>query len=790
MKYIILTALLIASNVYGATLYVDKDNACPGAGTTGNPYCSIANAIAIVAPGDTIRIRDSATPYQETLTITTTGTAANPITVEPDVGNNPTLRNTGNGGGCASFYMLDTDYWTFQNLNFDATGVNSCVWGAFLFHASSRNTTGNKLLNNTFKGWGNSNNGTRGMAAVVISGGANQENVGFYPQNILVQGNTFDTNRMINLQVTHAKNITIKNNEFKNAKCSTDTDFAVNELGIKAIYYSTGLVIDGNTFHDFDAAASCSVSTTVSTMAAYWCDVGGHNATITRNLVYNLDQNGAVGDLNAFTSAFFVEAGCDSHTITNNVIYGIKSAGIYSSYHSLGGAANVYTNNTIYNVNGWGFFLKEGIITIKNNIVKNAGVASMCLGCGSGSPSLITLTEDYNLFDDGGAQTKIGQKNGTVYNLANWRTQCSCDTNSATGDPLFISTTGGSENLALRSSSPAINAGVNLGNPYNGSAPDIGAFETFTVISAEVGEVANNKVVINLGMNINQPVLVTNTTGWATTCGTISSIAITGSAQVTLTLSGNYGGGGNCAFTYTDTTGNATDSALIGNSLKQRLIAITSFTVVDNTGATPSGSVALTHWRAYTLQGATDTAWISLMNCAADFTNCIIAPGARIWVRYKLRNSSGANFAPFNLVTKWRENAGTYYFPSDSFLYGYTCSNDINPSCSPQLNYVRVLGTKATQLGTVISSGTTLTADQLTSDETTNVSCLANYAPTSIPALTLNNSTEAECATAIEVSSSTPVGTVLEMCPYQDGGTALTCATPIKLTVGSYKYVR
>ena len=39
------------------TLFVDDDSPCPGAGTTGNPFCTIVRAVeAAGATGDTIRV--------------------------------------------------------------------------------------------------------------------------------------------------------------------------------------------------------------------------------------------------------------------------------------------------------------------------------------------------------------------------------------------------------------------------------------------------------------------------------------------------------------------------------------------------------------------------------------------------------------------------------------------------------------------------------------------------------------------------------------------------------------
>ena len=114
--------LFVAVPARAAILYVDKDNGCPGTGSTSNPYCSISNAVNAVKAGDTIRIRNAATPYNETIETNKSGTSGSPITVEPDAGHNPTILNNGNGSQCATFWIYDANYWTIQNLNFDATG--------------------------------------------------------------------------------------------------------------------------------------------------------------------------------------------------------------------------------------------------------------------------------------------------------------------------------------------------------------------------------------------------------------------------------------------------------------------------------------------------------------------------------------------------------------------------------------------------------------------------------------------------------------------------------------------
>ena len=80
--------LFVTVPAHATILYVNKDNSCPGTGTTSNPYCSIQNAFNAVAAGDSIRIRGAGTPYDEAAVLTRSGTSGNQIVIEPDTGIN------------------------------------------------------------------------------------------------------------------------------------------------------------------------------------------------------------------------------------------------------------------------------------------------------------------------------------------------------------------------------------------------------------------------------------------------------------------------------------------------------------------------------------------------------------------------------------------------------------------------------------------------------------------------------------------------------------------------------
>jgi hypothetical protein len=78
---VILAALAIALSAVevracGTVVYVNKDNFCPGAGTSVSPYCSIQNALNAAAPGVDIRIRKAASSYHQRLATAPRGRSA------------------------------------------------------------------------------------------------------------------------------------------------------------------------------------------------------------------------------------------------------------------------------------------------------------------------------------------------------------------------------------------------------------------------------------------------------------------------------------------------------------------------------------------------------------------------------------------------------------------------------------------------------------------------------------------------------------------------------------------
>ncbi len=110
-----------------------------------------------------------------------------------------------------------------------------------------------------------------------------------------------------------------------------------------------------------------------------------------------------------------------------------------------------------------------GTLTIRNNIFDNRGLPLLfdwcrgeftaggsLTGCAA-SFQLSGLQADHNLYFGGGATAPDGAATSLVAN------------------PRFVSHP---SDLSLQVGSPAINAGVDVGRPFHGAAPDLGAFES------------------------------------------------------------------------------------------------------------------------------------------------------------------------------------------------------------------------------------------------------------------------------------------------------------------------
>jgi hypothetical protein len=142
-------------------------------------------------------------------------------------------------------------------------------------------------------------------------------------------------------------------------------------------------------------------------------------------------------------------------------------------------------NNIIANCDDPGIRMGTGGIPrqgnlIRNNIIYNCDSSSSYQIFVNPDPANLDNTWQNNLLYKSGVTNLISFK-GVVYDVSGWNARNGTNgdviENNITGDPLFVDAANG--DFHLRSGSPAINAGINIpGLNYNGSAPDIGVYES------------------------------------------------------------------------------------------------------------------------------------------------------------------------------------------------------------------------------------------------------------------------------------------------------------------------
>lgn len=490
--------ILFASNAFAVDVFVDNTASCPGTGATGTPYCSIQNAFTNAVAGHVIKIRTGTGIYSEAALISgKNGTAGNPIVVQPDSGASFILRNNAGPSHNSVMRVLESDYWEFRNMTFDAKGVDP-GWQAIFVQCTTKNCVGIVVDGNTFRNWSSS---SVDWGPNVVSINGCPAALGCSPVRLTtatVTNNTFVDNEGYQINFLRAAG-TISGNTTTGVKCARQNTSDTNSGGIYPVFDSQDLIIENNVMSSFQPLSSCTkTKSAFPVVMGIWCDAGGSNITIRNNRISGINVTGTGG---AIGVGIFVEAGCQGFNVYNNVLYGIfgssASAGIVNSLHGSGvGTVNKYYGNTVSG-STYGMMTKEGVMEMKNNIFANNITAAICHGCTSGSPSTVTLTSDNNLYElVGGVAAEIGGVGNQT--LAQWRTYSGQDAVTISGDPLF--TNEGSDIFTLQSGSPAKSAGATLASPFNTDFTGATRTAPFSMGAYELDDAVRNRAVVIGGL--------------------------------------------------------------------------------------------------------------------------------------------------------------------------------------------------------------------------------------------------------------------------------------------------
>jgi hypothetical protein len=376
-----------------------------------------------------------------------------------------------NGGYIPAIQIGNKSYITIQNINFTAIGIgvksfettagsnynviqncqfNYCQRG-IVFAPGTNGDTGTKILNNYFY---------RDQCAVTmytwsmfgtVTGTAGTTTSCTISSNEMSQVGTVDGTTHWNIGQSDYEGIGIQN--FVNGTISNNYIHDGFQIGLSwynlATRSSANNLIFGNKIQNNGKGAIILV---------------GDNNTTTSNYSFNN---------NKFYNNVFV----------NTAFLGVFSGAVVIYQGTLTTAQNLFVNNTVVG-NTCGVYFPSGnapYFTIENNIVYNSGKYRFVDWSTTTKPA--TLTMDYNLYYEdssnaGGAS--LGWVLSTTRNLSYMQGQ-GIELHSIVGtSPLFLNPA--SYNYNLQSGSPAINAGVNVGLPYSGTAPNIGALGIGSIV--------------------------------------------------------------------------------------------------------------------------------------------------------------------------------------------------------------------------------------------------------------------------------------------------------------------
>lgn len=188
---------------------------------------------------------------------------------------------------------------------------------------------------------------------------------------------------------------------------------------------------------------------------------GTNDGQVLNSRVHDVNSGGNADCIKVYGSDGGVS---QRHIIRGNVVYNCSDDGVDTWLST----NNTIENNTAYHTgydssgnlagDGNGFKLGTG----GNNIVRNN----------------IAVNNSRRGFDDNGGSGNQLWNNIAFGNPLNYREGLILVSSNRTVNPLFVSTDPTSPNfLRLSAGSPAIDAGVDVGLPYSGSAPDLGAYE-------------------------------------------------------------------------------------------------------------------------------------------------------------------------------------------------------------------------------------------------------------------------------------------------------------------------
>lgn len=312
-------------------------------------------------------------------------------------------------------------------------------------------------------------------------------------RDVVIERSVLHGNRSFGIRAVDSTDVVIR-----------DNDIHGNETGIELARAGDGIVIEGNRIHENDRMVDASrggnaivfyltTGAILVTGNEIWGNraptaaepgydggafevYGASNLTISGNTLW--DNN------NALETGTDGSRPCSGNTFIRNVVRGPGSVPEETEGMILRCADRMLVaHNTFDGVDTYAFYITasglfsgpiEGL-RIVNNIVVRGRALSLAADLPAG------LVIDYNVLDPGGSSAKYGNQLayvegvGTTDSIAVLRTWTGFEEHGLQVDPAFVGPSEGDYRLAA--DSPAIDRGLDLGQPFEGAAPDPGRHE-------------------------------------------------------------------------------------------------------------------------------------------------------------------------------------------------------------------------------------------------------------------------------------------------------------------------
>jgi hypothetical protein len=469
---------LLAGAAHAATYYVD--NTCTSAGsgtsqtcnTSTGPFRTIAAAMsASLAPGDTIRVRATGTPYAEaTIATSKAGTAAQPITLTSYAATPPVW-----SGSSGERLRVEHAWWVIDNFEFAAGGSSDVIrvrapgvtFRNCELHGSSGDgfSVGQGADNLTIDGCHIHDMGGGGDNHGIVTGKESGDGTDYTLTGLTVINSTFNDIGGDGIQLFEesdaCREATVTGRIENNVFVMGTQEGHENAIDVKTMgLASDPLVIAGNDISGWDGSTTAEGSKPV---VVQHCSDHVH---FIGNVVKRGSGSGSCDPcFGLVVSASTASAASPvvGVRIVGNTFVGQERAMQLGE----GSSATALAGLEVYHNTAWG--LGDAMFRIAGPIqgqFKNNLVQGQVLSCSSGGSLSAVVRSNNGWFGSSSEQTSCSGSCGSL-----------CHATDTVGSSAgFVDPAAGDFNLAA--GSPAIDRGANVGLPFNGAAPDLGSHES------------------------------------------------------------------------------------------------------------------------------------------------------------------------------------------------------------------------------------------------------------------------------------------------------------------------